>query len=85
MTYKEELEAKCAVLFEGETDPKRRFAILKDAFWQARHAGYCDAMAGRLMGGRSDSQTDYWEEACRLKYEVEALCKIYNAELGDDA
>ncbi len=83
MTHRERLEEECAVLYGGETDIKKRFEILKDAYWQARNAGYCDAMAGRLMGGRPDAQTDYWEKACSLKYEVEELCNIYNEELGE--
>ena len=82
LTYREELEAKCAALYGSETNIRKRLAILKEAFWQAHNAGYCDAMAGRLMGGRADWQTDYWVTAGRLKDEVEALCNIYNEELG---
>ena len=83
MTYREQLEKKCSVLYGSETDIKKRFEILKDAYWKAHNAGYCDAMAGRLMGGESSYQTDYWEKACSLKYEVEALCHIYKEELGE--
>ena len=83
MTYKEQLEEKCSVLYGNEPDIKKRLKILTNAYWQATNAGYADAMAGRLMGGRSDAQTDYWERACSLKYEIAALCDIYKEELGE--
>lgn len=83
MTRKQQLEEACRPLYGKETDIKKRYKILKDAFWQAHNSGYCDAMAGRLMGGHPDRQTDYWEKACSLKYEVSALCDIYREELGE--
>ncbi len=85
MTRREELEMQCAVLFGKETDVKKRLAILRNAYWQATNAGYCDAMANRLMGGREDAQTDFWDKACSLKWEAAALCDIYSKELGEEA
>ena len=83
MTRREELEKSCAALFGGETDTAKRYEILKNAFWMAHNSGYCDYMAGILMSGRETAQTEYWEKACRLKWEVEELCEIYKEELGE--
>ena len=84
MTRREELEVKCSALYGSATDIKKRLEILKDAYWQAHNSSYCDAMANRLMGGQSDYQTDFWEKACRLKWEVEWLIDIYKQELGNE-
>ncbi len=34
MTYKEELEEKCKVLYGSEPDIEKRLSILKEAFFQ---------------------------------------------------
>ena len=81
--YREQLEEKCKVLYGSETDIGKRLSILKEAFFQAHNSGFNDHMAWELAAGKEDSGTSFWQEACRLKYEVEALCKIYEKELGD--
>ncbi len=76
------LEEACQVLYGGETDISKRLAILRDAFSQSHNSGYSDHMAWELAAGKEDPGTSYWQEACRLKYEVEALCEIYEEELA---
>ena len=75
-----ELEKKLSYLISPEMTAEKKMNALKDAFWRAHNAGYCDAMAGRLMGGKSDWQTDKWELDCRYKTEVELLLELLSSE-----
>ncbi len=84
MTDIEMLEAKCSVLFGKEKNIEKRLKILQDAFWEANNSNYADAMANRLMGGDSDSQTEYWLLCCSLRWEIGQLCDIYKKQLGKD-
>ncbi len=79
--YREYLEEKCKVLYGGTSDIRRRFSILSEAYFQAHNSGFNDHMAWEASTGRSGSDIDFWQNACRLKYEVEALCDIYKEEL----
>ncbi len=81
--YRKRLEKDCAVLFGGATDIRTRFSILKEAYFQANNSGFNDHMAWEASTGRDDSQIEFWENACRLKREVNALCNIYKEELGE--
>ncbi len=46
---------------------------MEDAFWQSHDKVYCNYMESRLMSGYESPSTDYWQEACRLKNEVQSL------------
>ncbi len=82
--YRESLEEKCKALYGSETDIHKRYAILKEAHFQAFNSGFNDHMAWELASGKESSGTSFWQEACRLKYEVRALCDIYKEELGEE-
>lgn len=79
--YREYLEEKCKVLYGGTTDISRRFSILREAYFQSHNSGFNDHMAWEASTGRYDADIEFWDNACRLKYEVEALCNIYKEEL----
>ncbi len=81
--HRERLEEACKALYGSETDIGKRLSILKEAFFQAHNSGFNDHMAWELAAGRESAGTSFWQKACRLKYEVEALCKIYEKELGE--
>ncbi len=83
--YREQLEAECSVLYGNETDQAKRFAILKEAYFQAHNSGFNDHMAWEASTGRGNQyQIKFWQNSCRLKHEVEALCNIYEEELKGD-
>ncbi len=83
-SYREYLENKCAVLYGHAADRSKRFEVLKEAYFQAHNSGFNDHMAWEASTGRGDEfQIKFWQNACRLKYEVEALCSIYEDELKE--
>ncbi len=82
--YREYLEEKCKVLYGGTTDIRRRFGILGEAYFQAHNSGFNDHMAWEASTGRYDVDIEFWNNACRLKHEVEALCEIYKKELEEN-
>ena len=84
--YREQLEEKCKVLYGSETDIGKRLSILQEAFYEAHNRGFNDHMAWEASTGRGNQyQIEFWEKSCRLKYEVEALCNIYEEELKGGA
>ena len=54
----------------------QQIAALSDAYFQAWNAGYCDAMANKLMSGIEDAETELWEKNCRNKYEIGELLDL---------
>ncbi len=80
MTYREELEEKCKTFYGEETDIKVRYKRLESAFFAAHNAGYCDSVAWESASGESP-RVAYWQKACELSDEVEALLGIYKKEL----
>ncbi len=82
--YREYLEEKCKVLYGNSTDIHKRYAILKQAHFQAFNSGFNDHMAWEASTGRYDANIEFWKNACSLKYEVRALCDIYKEELGEE-
>ena len=54
----------------------QKIAALSDAYFQAWNAGYCDAMANKLMSGIEDAETELWEKNCRNKYEIGELIDL---------
>jgi len=77
------LEEECKTLYGEETDIKKRYEILKRAFFAAHNSGYNDAMAWELSTGGSPS-THFWQQAIDLKWEVEKLCEYYELEVEED-
>ncbi len=82
--YRRRLEEECQPLYGNTTDIHKRYSILKEAYFQAHNSGFNDHMAWEASTGRADeAKIEFWQAACRLKREVEALCNIYEKELGD--
>ena len=68
-----ELEEMLSYLVNGTMTVEQRLKSLSDAYWEASHSGYGDAMANKLMGGQEDEQTRLWEKNCKNKYKIDAL------------
>ena len=69
----EELEKELSYLVNDSMTLEEKRKSLSDAYWEARHSGYGDAMANKLMGGEEDEQTLRWEKNCKNKYKIDAL------------
>lgn len=69
----EELEKELSYLVNDSMTLEEKLKSLSDAYWEASHSGYGDAMANKLMGGEEDDQTRLWEKNCENKYKIDAL------------
>lgn len=69
----EELEKELSYLVNDSMTLEEKLKSLSDAYWEASHSGYADAMANKLMGGEEDEQTRLWEKNCKNKYKIDAL------------
>ena len=73
-----ELEETLAYLVNDSMTLEEKLTSLSDAYWEASHSGYGDAMANKLMGGEEDEQTRLWEKNCKNKYKIDALFNLLN-------
>lgn len=71
-----ELEEKLFYLIKSTMTLEQKIKCLSDAHFQAWNAGYCDAMANKLMSGIEDFQTEMWEQNCRYKYQIDELLNL---------
>ena len=68
-----ELEETLSYLVNDSMTLEEKLKSLSDAYWEASHSGYGDAMANKLMGGEEDEQTLRWEKNCKNKYKIDEL------------
>lgn len=73
-----ELEKELSYLVNDSMTLEEKLKSLSDAYWEASHSGYGDAMANKLMGGEEDEQTRLWEKNCKNKYKIDALFDLLN-------
>lgn len=71
-----ELEKELSYLVNDSMTLEEKLKSLSDAYWEASHSGYGDAMANKLMGGEEDEQTIRWEKNCENKYKIDALIDL---------
>jgi len=81
----EELEKELSYLVNDSMTLEEKLKSLSDAYWEASHSGYGDAMANKLMGGEEDEQTRLWEKNCKNKYKIDELFDLLDElkEEGD--
>lgn len=68
-----ELEETLSYLVNDSMTLEEKLKSLSDAYWEASHSGYGNAMANKLMGGEEDEQTRLWEKNCKNKYKIDEL------------
>ena len=68
-----ELEEMLSYLVNDSMTLEEKLKSLSDAYWEASHSGYGDAMANKLMAGQVDWETQSWEKNCRNKYKIDEL------------
>lgn len=73
-----ELEETLSYLVNDSMTLEEKLKSLSDAYWEASHSGYGDAMANKLMAGEEDWQTLSWEKNCKNKYKIDALFDLLN-------
>ena len=80
-----ELEKELSYLVNDSMTLEEKLKSLSDAYWEASHSGYGDAMANKLMGGEEDWQTLSWQKNCKNRYKIDALFDLLSElkEEGD--
>ena len=68
-----ELEKELSYLVNDSMTLEEKLKSLSDAYWEASHSGYGDAMANKLMAGQEDWETQTWEKNCHNKYKIDEL------------
>lgn len=68
-----ELEKELSYLVNDSMTLEEKLKSLSDAYWEASHSGYGDAMANKLMCGEEDEQILRWRKNCKNKYKIDAL------------
>ena len=80
-----ELEETLSYLVNDSMTLEKKLKSLSDAYWEASHSGYGDAMANKLMAGEEDWQTLSWQKNCKNRYKIDALFDLLSElkEEGD--
>ena len=80
-----ELEKELSYLVNDSMTLEKKLKSLSDAYWEASHSGYGDAMANKLMAGEEDWQTLSWQKNCKNRYKIDALFDLLSElkEEGD--
>lgn len=73
-----ELEKELSYLVNDSMTLEEKLKSLSDAYWEASHSGYGDAMANKLMAGEEDWQTLSWKKNCKNRYKIDALFDLLN-------
>ena len=68
-----ELEKELSYLVNDSMTLEKKLKSLSDAYWEASHSGYGDAMANKLMAGEEDWQTLSWKKNCKNRYKIDEL------------
>lgn len=71
-----ELEKELSYLVNDSMTLEEKLKSLSDAYWEASHSGYGDAMANKLMAGEEDWQTLSWKKNCKNRYKIDALFNL---------
>ena len=77
------LESTLSYLIKPQMTTEEKIKALFDSFWRSHNSGFGDYMAGKMMSGISDGQTEQYELDCKYKYEVNRLLELLkNKEEG---
>ena len=72
----EELEKKLSYLIKSDMTVSEKQSALEKSFWRSHNAGYCDYIAGLLMGGIENGETEKHGLDCKYRYEVSRLLDL---------
>jgi len=75
-----ELEVRLSFLIKSGMSREEKLKALRNSYWRSHNSGYCDHMAGRLMGGEDSWETEQWEKDCRYKWDVSDLIELLEAQ-----
>ena len=70
------LEITLSYLIKQDMTIDEKIKALSDSFWRSHNFGYGEYMAGKMMGGINNSQTEQYSLDCKYKYEVSRLIDL---------
>ena len=70
------LEAELNYLIRPNMTTAEKIQALEKSFWRSHNAGFCDYIAGMLMGGIENGETEQHDLDCKYKWEVSRLLDI---------
>ena len=71
-----QLESILSYLIKPNMTLDEKIKSLSNSYWRSHNSGYGEHMAGKMMGGINDSQTEQYELDCKYKYEVSRLIDL---------
>ena len=70
------LEKELAYLIKPNMSIDQKIKALESSYWRSHNAGYCDHIAGILMGGTENYETEQHDRDCKYKWEVNRLLEL---------
>ena len=77
------LESILSYLIKPNMTREEKIKTLSDSFWRSQNFGYVEYMAGKMMSGINDSQTEQYNLDCKYKYEVNRLIELLKEVKGE--
>lgn len=72
------LETLLKHLIKPNMTVDEKIKVLSNSYWASHNVGYGDYIAGKLMAGIEDCQTERYDLDCKYKWEAERLCDLLN-------
>ena len=72
----QKLEKELSFLFKPHMTIDEKLKALGDSYWRSHNSGYCDHIAGMLMGGIENGETERHDLDCKYKWEVIRLLEL---------
>ena len=78
-----QLESILSYLIKPNMTIDEKIKVLSDSYWRSHNFGYGEVMAGKMMGGINDAQTEQFELDCKYKYEINRLIDLLEEIKGE--
>lgn len=70
------LEQELSFLIKPHMAIDEKLKALGSSYWRSHNSGYCDYIAGMLMGGIENDETKLHDLDCKYKWEVIRLLEL---------
>jgi len=78
-----QLESILSYLIKPNMTIDEKIKALSAPSWRSHNLGYGAVMAGKMMGGINDAQTEQFELDCKYKYEINRLIDLLEEIKGE--
>ena len=80
----EKLEKELSFLIDPTMTREEKKKSLENSYWRTHNSGYCDFIAGQLMAGVDNGQTEQHRLDSKFKYEVSQLLDLYKEQKEEE-